>query len=210
MSNQHELEKASVIPAYPVKIWEFLAIGLGGLGLVGVALFGLANQLFSRMQDAQQAESIVGKVINYQIPGGSKGLMSLNIGAESFALVGNRQQPSDVMILVTQTTIDPETTEEPRNFAQELDLQATLMGLWRSGKLSKQPMKFCDQAIEVEVRQGNFQLIEQKQAVPAVEYSFPYTQKLALNHIHLFATGEDAAAKVEQVFQTLTCRPEKS
>jgi hypothetical protein len=194
------------IPDYPVKIWEVFAVGLGGLALVSAAVFGLANQLFTKMQDSKQAESIAQRVVDYQIPGGSKGLMSLSIGAETFALVGSRNDPSDVLMLITQTAIDSKTTEDPRNFAQELDLQTTLIGAWQSGYESKQTMTFCNQPITVTVRQGQFQMIEPKQTLNAIEYRFEHSQKATLNGIHLLATGKNADKKIQQVFQSLKCR----
>jgi hypothetical protein len=197
------------IPDYPVKIWEFAAVGLAGLGLVGVAVIGLANQLFTKMQDAKQAESIVRSVVDYQIPGGAKGLMSLSIGAEAFALVGSQRNPNEVLLLVTQTSIGPDE-EEPRNFAQEIDLQTTLIGTWRSENMTNKSLPFCGQQVPVEIRQGQFQLIEQKQPVPAIEYTWHYSHHQTLNHIHLMTTGPDATSKIEQVFKTLQCRKAKS
>ncbi len=195
------------IPNYPVKIWEFLGVGLGGIALISLAVMGLANQLFTKMQNPKQAESIAHQVVDYQIPGGAKGLMSLSIGAERFALVGNRNNPSDVLMLITQTAIETDTDDEARNFAQELDLQSTLIGTWQNATETHQSLPFCQQPTPVTIRQGQFQLLDPKQPPQlAIAYTFQRSHKQTLSQIYLLTTGPDAAAKIQQLFKSLKCR----
>jgi hypothetical protein len=195
------------IPNYPVKIWEIFAVGLGGIALISLAVVVLANQFFTKMQNSQQAESIAHQVVDYQMPGGAKGLMSLSIGAERFALVGNRNNPSDVLMLITQTSIEVDTEDDPRNFAQELDLPSTLIGTWQSATETQRSLIFCQQPTPVTIRQGQFQLIDPKQPPqPTIEYVFQRSHQQTLSQIHLLTTGPDAAAKIQRVFKSLKCR----
>jgi hypothetical protein len=206
------------IPKYSTSIWEILGVGAGALALVVVAVIGVANQLMLKMQDAEQAESLSRRAFDYTLPGGARGLMSLSIGAETFALVGSRQPSvSDAMVLITQTPIE-NNTDDPRNFAEELSLKQTLIGDWQSVQTTHQTVEFCGQKTDIEIQQGSFQLVMPavvappvinlvpSRTVPAITYNWEYTHKQVRHQIQLLATGQAAEGKIKPIFKSFKCR----
>jgi hypothetical protein len=206
------------IPKYSTSIWEILGVGAGALALLVVAVIGVANQLMLKMQDAQQAESLSRRSFDYTLPGGTRGLMSLSIGAETFALVGSRQPSvSEAMLLITQTPIG-NNTEDSRNFAEELALKQTLIGDWQSVQTTRQTVEFCGKKTDVEIQQGSFQLVVPAMVsspavnlipsplVPAITYNWEYTHKQMRHQIQLLATGQGAEQKIKPIFKSFKCR----
>jgi hypothetical protein len=206
------------IPKYSTSIWEILGVGAGALALLIVAVIGVANQLMLKMQDAQQAEALSRRSFDYTLPGGTRGLMSLSIGAEAFALVGSRQSPvSSAMVLITEMPIE-NNTDDPRNFAEELALKQTLIGDWQSVQTTHQTVEFCGQKTDIEIQQGSFQLVapamvaspamnlKPSPLVPAITYNWEYTHKQMRHQIQLLATGQAAEQKIKPIFKSFKCR----
>jgi hypothetical protein len=206
------------IPKYTTSIWEILGVGAGALALLIVAVIGVANQLMLKMQDAQQAEALSRRSFDYTLPGGARGLMSLSIGAEAFALVGSRQPPvSSAMVLITEMPIE-NNIDDPRNFAEELALKQTLVGDWQSVQTTHQTVEFCGQKTDIEIQQGSFQLVapamvaspamnlKPSPLVPAITYNWEYTHKQMRHQIQLLATGQGAEQKIKPIFKSFKCR----
>jgi hypothetical protein len=189
-----------------VNLWEWLGVTLGGLGLIGVALVGLGRQFWRNMQDPARAELIARQIIQYKIPGGSQGVISLHIGAEAFALVTSRQSPPKIMLLVTQSPL--KQGEENESFADELDLQGSVMGAWQTVTVTQQEQVVCGQRRPVIVRTGDYWVQGQSTAQPAVEYVIQQVVHQTERKVQLVTTGPDAAAQAEQVLRSLRCRPQ--
>jgi hypothetical protein len=197
------------LPNYKVKLWEVVGVGILGILLVALALLEVVNQFFTKIQNPAQAESIARTVVDYQLPGGNQGLKSFETKAESFALVGNRRNPPDLLMLVTQALIEPDRVENQRPFTEELDITTALVGSWRKAKQSTQQKQFCGQRVSVTVRQGSYLLVESpRQSVAMTEYLVMHNRKKSQTSIQLFAIGPQAAAELDQVLQSLKCREE--
>jgi hypothetical protein len=190
---------------YRVNLWEWLGVTLGGLGLIGVALLGLGRQFWRNMQDSARAELIAQQIVQYEIPGGSQGVISLRIGAEAFALVTSRQSPPQIMLLVTQSPL--KQGEEQESFVDELDLQGAVMGAWQTVRVTQQEQVVCGQRRPVLVRTGDYWVQGQSTAQPAMEYVVQQVVNQTERKVQLVTTGPDAAAQAQQVLQSLRCRP---
>jgi hypothetical protein len=189
-----------------VKKREILLVGLGAGLIVAFALYELANQFFSKIKNPEQAESIVDQVVKYEMPGGSQGLKSFKTNTEAFALVGNRQNPPNLLLLVSQAPIEPTATNDAPNLAEELDIPSALVGSWRSAKTTTESRQFCGQTVPVTIRQGNYRLLESPgQMVKMREYLIVYPQKTMQTSIQLFAIGPEAAQQIDTVFQSFQC-----
>jgi hypothetical protein len=197
---------ASDMPNDRVKLSEILLVGLGAGLIVAFALYELANQFFGKIKNPAQAESIVDQVVKYEMPGGSQGLKSFKTNTEAFALVGNRQNPPNLLLLVSQAPIEPTPAEGNPNLAEELDIPSALVGSWRSMQTTTEPRQFCGQTVPVTIRQGNYRLLESpRQLVKMREYLIVYPQKTLQTSIQLFAIGPEAAKQMDTVFQSFKC-----
>jgi hypothetical protein len=197
---------ASDMPNDRVKLSEILLVGLGAGLIVAFALYELANQFFGKIKNPEQAESIVDQVVKYEMPGGSQGLKSFKTNTEAFALVGNRQNPPNLLLLVSQAPIEPTPAEGNPNLAEELDIPSALVGSWRSMQTTTEPRQFCGQTVPVTIRQGNYRLLESpRQLVKMREYLIVYPQKTLQTSIQLFAIGPEAAKQMDTVFQSFKC-----
>jgi hypothetical protein len=200
------IDDPSGIPNERVKKREILLVGLGAGLIVTFALYELANQFFSKIKNPAQAESIVEQAIKYEMPGGSQGLKSFKTNTESFALVGNRQNPPNLLLLVSQAPLEPTPTADAPNLAEELDIPSALVGTWRSSKMTIAHKPFCGAVVPVTVRQGNYRLLESpRQLVTMREYMVIHPQKTIQTSIQLFAIGPEAAKQMDTVFQSFKC-----
>jgi hypothetical protein len=197
---------SSGIPNERVKKREILLVGLGAGLIIAFTLYELANQFFAKIKNPEQATAIVDQVLQYNMPGGSQGLKSFKTNTEAFALVGNRQNPPSLLLLVSQAPIEPTPTAGTPNLAEELDIPSALVGTWRSSKTTTESRQFCGQTVAVTVRQGNYRLLESpRQLVKMREYSVAYPQKTIQTNIQLFAIGPEAAQQIDSVFQSFKC-----
>jgi hypothetical protein len=197
---------ASGIPNDRIKKREILLVGLGGGLIVAFGLYELANQFFGKIKNPEQAEAIVKQVVEYQMPGGSQGLKSFKTNTEAFALVGNRANPPNLLLLVSQAPIEATPTESVPNLAEELDIPSALVGTWRSVQTTTENKRFCDQTVTVTVRQGTYRLLESpRQLVNMREYMFVYPKKTVQTSLQLFAIGPEAAQQLDSVFQSFKC-----
>ncbi|NJN49071.1 MAG: hypothetical protein HC805_03875 [Alkalinema sp. RL_2_19] len=194
------------IPEYSLKLREVLSVGIGAALIVTFALWELANQFFTKVKNPEQAESIIKTVIEYEMPGGSQGLKSFKTNTEAFALVGNRRQSPDLLLLVSQALIEKDEVEGPKNLADELDIPAALVGTWQTVTTNTENKRFCDQIIPVTVRQGSYRMIESpSKLVKMREYMIVRPQKRNQTSIQLFAIGPDAAKQMDTVFNSFKC-----
>lgn len=200
------IDDPSGIPSDRVKLVEILLVGLGAGLIVAFALYELANQFFGKIKNPEQAESIVEQAIKYEMPGGSQGLKSFKTNTESFALIGNRQNPPNLLLLVSQAPLEPTPTADAPNLAEELDIPSALVGTWRSSKTTTENKSFCGAVVPVTVRQGNYRLLEfPRQLVKMREYLVVHPQKTIQTSIQLFAIGPEAAKQMDTVFQSFKC-----
>jgi hypothetical protein len=200
------IDDPSDIPNDRIKKREVLLVGLGAGLIVTFALYELANQFFGKIKNPKQAESIVDQVVQYAMPGGSQGLKSFKTNTEAFALVGNRQNPPNLLLLVSQAPIEPTPAAGSPNLAEELDIPSALVGTWRSLATTTESRQFCGKTVPVTIRQGNYRLLESpQQLVTMREYQIVYPQKTTQTSIQLFAIGPAAAQQMDTVFQSFKC-----
>ena len=72
---------------YPVSVWEGIAIALGAIALGITALIGLGAKAARNTLDPQRAEAIARSLMEYEIPGGSHGVVGINIGGLKAAVI---------------------------------------------------------------------------------------------------------------------------
>ncbi len=200
------VDDAQTMPDYPVKLYEIFGVAFGAILIVAFALYELANQFFTKIKNPAQAESIVEQVVEYKMPGGSQGLKSLKTNTEAFALVGNRQNPPSLLLLVSKTPVEKHDGEAAINLVDELNIPTALVGTWQSVRTTVENKRFCDQIMPVTVRQGAYRLIESpRQLVEVREYMIVQPLKNTQHRIQLFGIGTEGARQLETVFRSFTC-----
>ncbi|MBE9030799.1 hypothetical protein IQ266_13765 [filamentous cyanobacterium LEGE 11480] len=195
------------IPDYPVKLVEFIVVGVGATAIVVFAVIEIANQFLAKIKNPEQAESIVAQVVEYEMPGGSQGLKSFQTNTEAFALVGNRRHPSsNLLLLVSQAPVEGMDGEVPINLAEELDIPSALVGTWHQNTKRVEQKQFCGKTVPVTIREGSYRLLEApRRLVQMREYLVVQSQKRTQNSIQLFAIGPEAAPQLDRVFQSFKC-----
>lgn len=200
------VEDIQTMPHYPVKLYEIFGVGLGAMLIVAFALFELANQFFTKIKNPEQAESIIKQVVEYEMPGGSQGLKSLKTNTEAFALVGNRQNPPSLLLLVSKTPVEKHDGEASMNLVDELNIPTALVGTWQNVRTTVENKRFCDQIMPVTIRQGTYRLIESpRKQVEMREYMIVQPLKNTQHRIQLFGIGSEGARQLEAVFRSFTC-----
>jgi hypothetical protein len=212
---------------YPVSVWEGIAIASSGVLLVIGALTGLGFKIIRNAFAPQRAEAIAYSLIDYQIPGGSQGAFSLNIGGAKMAVVtstrsfngvtGNSQpagnSPPEVELIVAKTPIDRETTDS--NSIQDFNPAFSFLGLSfsyqsdsgfqaTSSRLENKP--FCGVTVPVTIQAGQQTLTNQGTTVPAIKYSIRVTLENNQRLVVLTASGKNAEGNAAKVFNSLRCK----
>ncbi len=133
MLNFNDLNKDKTSPAaqHTASWWEFLAISVGGALLVGAGLTGLGAKALDSATDPQRAEAIAKSILDYSIPGGSKGTFGAKIGGIRVALITSTSTPPDSELFIAQI---PEDEEIDKN-----QLPGSLGG--KGSELSKEQFK---------------------------------------------------------------------
>lgn len=197
----------NAIPDYPVRIWEVLFIILGALGLVGFALIGLGNKMLSNMFNPARAEAIANSLFDYKIPGGSQGVVGLNIGAEKFAIVNNRATPPDIVLFVSQSPIEQIHDETSVNLNDMLVLQELIQGEFTpTTSESIENTELCGKNVNISIQEGEQTFDNQPTPIPGVVYIAKITDDGIEKTVHLLTTGVNARDKAMKVFNSLQCR----
>lgn len=210
---------------YPVSVWEGIAIASSAVLLVIAALTGLGFKIIRNAFAPQRAEAIAHNLIDYQIPGGSQGAFSLNIGGAKMAVVtsprslkgvaGNStstgNSPPDVELIVAKTPIDRETVDN--NSIEDFNPAFSFLGLsfsyqsdsgfqTTSSRLENKP--FCGVTVPVTIQEGQQTL--QGTTMPAIKYSVRVTLENHQNLVVLTASGKNAERNAAKVFNSLKCK----
>jgi hypothetical protein len=208
-------------PQYPVSIWEGIAIAVGAALLIVFGIGGLwlkASIAFA----PQRAATIARSIIDYRIPGGSKGVFGVNIGGAKMASVTSLSppeglaihKPAAVELFVARIPVgeknDVVDTEEDPN----IDI------VFSGFSFSYQPndelqvtashtdnRRFCGTVVPVNIQEGTLTLAQRP--VPAIRYEAK-TIIGRESYVAILSTiGPDAQKNADTVFASLECQPGK-
>jgi hypothetical protein len=206
-------------PQYRVSIWEVIAITGGAVVLVATGLLGLGMKAMDNAFNPERAEAIARSLMQYEIPGGSKGFLGTNIGGGKMAVVtsqapaaANQSAPAVELFLaripLSDSATDPDgsdATPQPQNelFAGfSFSFQDPAAFQIQTSQVEQKP--FCGTTVPVEVQAGS--LTNGSTTLPAVKYQITRILDNDNHIVVISALGDQPSAKAAQVFESLRCQ----
>ncbi|MCS6814382.1 MAG: hypothetical protein NZ772_12560 [Cyanobacteria bacterium] len=213
-------------PTYQVSVLELAVIVLGAITLVGVALASLWTEATDNMLNPERAEATARSFVEYEIPGGSEGVLGMTIGAAKLAIVQSRREPPDIVLLVEKNPTDQRPYQrrwrdgQPVHADANLDVDreqaslsfrvASLLGVrvdFPATNSYRQIGNFCGDRVMVTVEEGQHTYDNDANVtVPAVRYVAKRTKDSVEWTATIMTYGKDARAKAKSVFQSIRCK----
>lgn len=215
-------DSSEPIVTYPVSIWECMAIAAGALllGLAGLA--GLGLKFVNNAFDPVRAEAIAQSLMDYQIPGGAKGIFGANLGGAKVSLINS----------LTTVQVIPQSNGIPAIVLPEVELFIARLPMDRTGSeqiqdpLSisgisftyepegefnaeqsiVQPRSLCGISAPLTLQQGYLSWGDSDFLIPATQYSASIVLNEQQHLITLSAIGQNAEANANAVFESLRCK----
>lgn len=227
------MEDFSESPApYKVSIWEGLAVVGGAILIVAVGLAGLGLKALGNAFNPQRAEAIAQSVIGYQILGGSKGFFGANIGGGKIAVVTSTvtvtvpvDQAASQIVPVIELFFAQMPLEEPKSLEEPRPEDGSVMTPQPENELFSgfsfayqdpaqfqiqqaqvEQKAFCGAVVPVDVEQGQLTVAAGAAPIPAVKYELKRILETQSQVIVISAVGDQASAKADQVFGSLSCK----
>lgn len=210
------------IPQYRVNIWEGIAITAGAVFLVAAGLAGLSVKALSNAFDADRAEAIAHSMIDYAIPGSSRGLFGSNIGGGKMAVIGSEASvtaPSETGS-VSLPAVELAIAQIPVQLGTEVDEEISPQLLFSGFSFSNQTAEafqvettrtedraFCGSIAPLTIQKGKLTLASQIAPVPAVRYEIKVTVNESDHLAIVSAAGPQAQENAALVFDSLKCKP---
>lgn len=193
------------IPQYPVSIWEAILIFIGAIALMGTGLAWIGMRMLNNTFNPVRAEKVARSLVDYQIPGGSTGVLGLSIGAETFAIVKRDTEPSDIFLYVSKAPSDRMSEETPINLGDAIALENSITGEFIFSDTYTEPKTLCNQATQVTIQKGEQIDTTRNSTQPAIQYSARINDGNVQRVISIMAIGDNTQAKAEQVFNSIKC-----
>jgi hypothetical protein len=208
MLNRDDLIKDRTSPAtqYSASWWEFLAISASGALLVGAGLTGLGAKALNSAIDPQRSEAIAKSIIDYRIPGGSKGAFGAKIGGIKVALITNTTTPPDTELFVAQIPEDEEIDKHqlPETFGDTSPDRPKEQFTAIATRIENK--SFCGVSVPVTVQEGELSWQGAPSTMPAVRYSASTLFKNGERLVQLTTSGDLAHQRAVTIFDSLRCQ----
>lgn len=192
----------------PRSVWKWVGLGCGGMLLVciglGVGFIYLAQRYFS--VDSQKAEETAQSIMDYKIPGGSRGLMEMNIAGMKFVGVTSASNPDEIMLMIGQMPdgLSTDTAQFNKSFEESFKQQTGQQ--FQSSKERQEAKTLCGQTVNVTIAEGEIMSWRQGSNVPAVSYQALVNHKDRLLLVQLTTSGTEAQSNAVEVFNSLKCK----
>ncbi len=208
MLNRDDLIRDRTSPAtqYAASWWEFLAISAGGALLVGVGLTGLGTKALNSATDPRRSEAIAKSIVEYRIPGGSKGAFGAKIGGIRVALITNTTTPPDTELFVAQIPEDEEIDKAqlPETFGDTSPDRPKEQFKAISTRMENKT--FCGMTVPVTIQEGELSWQGATLTLPAIRYSTSALFRNSERLVQLTTTGEQAMQRAVTIFDSLRCQ----
>ena len=190
-----------------VNWWKWIGIGCGGCLLTSILV--IAGSVYFFVQnvstDPQEVEQHARSIFDYEIPGGSKGVVKMNLMGIEFAQVVDVKRPPEVFLMVGQTPqkLQPDELE---NMAKSFETNLSRQFNFTTTSQEVLDKQLCGQSVPVLVQQGEFTSSDGENFLPAIAYTATVNYNNTGRMIWLMAHGSDAGNKAADVFDSLECK----
>ncbi len=187
-----------------------MALGCGGglllLLLVSASLFYFVQQFAKFSMNPQEAEQIAQSIMGYRIPGGSQGLVAMNISGIQIAGVASARNPESVVLMVGK--VPPGLQGDPAAFEQAFQesVERQTIQAFKIRNRRTEPRQLCGQRVNLTVLEGMRTLAESDSAVPAFNYQALVPHHQSTLFVSLSTSGAEAQTTAESVFNSLRCQ----
>ncbi|NJO79565.1 MAG: hypothetical protein HC827_14310 [Cyanobacteria bacterium RM1_2_2] len=206
---------------YPVSIWEGIAILGGAILLIAAGLAGLGVKALGNAFDSQRAEAIAQSLMDYDIPGGSKGFFGTNIGGGKMAVITSNemvpleaQQTPAIELFTARMPLNRETDTEAKSLPTPQPRNELFSGFsfsyqdpaaFQITQAQTEQKPFCGALTPVEVQQGALTIAGGAVPVSAVKYEVKRVLDDESHIVVISALGDQAAQQAAAVFESLQC-----
>lgn len=189
-------------------VLKWVAIGCGGatllfIGLVVGAFFWF-KQAINLSFDATQAEDVARNIMDYEIPGGSQGIISTSVAGFEFAGVTSASNPDSVILFLGKVPPDAQGSEAQLQESLEQSMEQQMNESFTVKNQRTESRQLCGQTVNVEILEG--EQTSGNQTVPAFSYQTFVNHNNNTLLVLLTTAGTDAQANAEQVFGSLQCK----
>lgn len=199
-------QQVNSICEYSVSIWEVILIIIGAIALIGTGFAWIGMRMLNNTFNPTRAEQVARSLIDYQIPSGSTGVMGLNIGAETFAIVKSNTEPPDIFLYASKAPSDRISEETPVNLGDAIALENSVNGQFVFSNIDRTQKTLCDQKTSITVQTGQQIDATTNTTKPAIQYSARLTDGKIERIISIIAIGNNMETKAEQVLNSIQCK----
>jgi hypothetical protein len=191
-------------------VLKWIGIGCGGLLVLAIAgiagMFFLAKQFLNLSFDSQKAEQTASSIMDYQIPGGGRGIMSMNVSGVEMAGVMSANNPESATLVLGKIppAMQGSSAEFQESFQRSLNEQQG--STFREISTTTETRSLCGQSVTLTMTEGEQTSPGSNTAVPAFTYQTSVTHNDNLLFVSLTTSGADAKAIADQVFSSLNCK----
>lgn len=195
-------------PRSSPNVWKWVGIGCAGLLVLGLGAIAVLIYFVQRTVnmsfDADSAEAIANEIIEFDIPGGSEGFMSMDVGMFKLAGVLSATNPEGTILLVGQIS---ETAMQTDPAAMEQAIQESMEEQRGSIQVQEQrlePRELCGATVQMTVLEGE-QTIG-NQTLPALTYQAFANHNGEGIFVSLTTSGPDAATQADTIWDSFVCK----
>jgi hypothetical protein len=199
-------------PKSSSNVWKWVVIGCGG-GLVvfaalaaGLIFFALKSVNFSA--DPKAVEEKAATIFDYSIPGGSQGLVSMNVMGMELVQVVDTHQPPQVVLTLGKVPDMMQQGINQEDFVQSLEQQfneSADQSLDFSTQRTEEK-ELCDQSVSVLIQEGELTPTGQNDVIPAVSYFASVNVDGGDRIVWLLVSSDEPLAMADTIFNSLECR----
>lgn len=190
---------------------KWVVLGCLGALVLSVILAAILFALCARaargafVDDPARVEQIAREMIDYEIPGGSRGVFAMDM-IYRMAVVASTEDPPSIALVVAHvpsgtTSMSKEDLERQINQSMEQQMQGQDLSIEEAETRTEM---VCGQEARVLVQRGTVQ--RPQGPVETTMWQTTLSREGGLMILHVNATGPDADATAEQVFSSISCR----
>lgn len=190
-------------------VWKWVALGCGGVFflfvlLIASAMFFAFRQLNFSM-DPEAVEEEARTVFDYEIPGGSQGLLTMNMFGVEIIQVTDKNQPPDVLLMVGTLPPAFQTEQAQEQMIESFEESFSGQEQFETQNQRIEDRQLCGETVQVLIQDGTAST-GQSATEPATTYSTIVTYDGKSRFAWLLANGDSSSQLAEQVFSSLECR----
>lgn len=186
------------------KVWMWVGLGCGGSLLLLVLIIGglihYASRALNLSADPENAAAAALEIMDYKIPGGARGILSLDVRGVQFAGVSSKENPQAVSLILGKYPLRAENGAELQQaFEEQLESQQPQIAEQESRTEAR---SLCGEPANLTIIEG----AQQGSGDAAIVYQTTFAANEFFYFVTLTTSGEEAESLAERVFASLDCR----